>query len=124
MLVAKIIDEPNPWNRRAVIKNTPEVDNPHKILEMPKIMTPKVNIFFLPTISANLLNGIGKIAEVSRKTETIQLREMAFIENSLAMTGNAKFIADPINGTKVVAIQKTSNMELRYDFESANTISI
>jgi hypothetical protein len=68
-----------------------------------------------PTISPNLLNGTGNIAEVSRKIETIQLNEIALSENSFAITGSARFMDEPINGINNVAMHITNNTELRFN---------
>jgi hypothetical protein len=74
-----------------------------------------MKIFLRPTISPNLLNGTGNIAEVSRKIETIQLNEIALSENSFAITGSARFKDEPINGTRIVARHITNKTELRFN---------
>lgn len=113
ILVANIMEAPIPWNKRPHISIQPEFEAPQHIVEAMKIIMPEIKIFLRPIRSASLLKGMGNMAEVSRKIEITQLREIALSENSLAIIGMARFKADPMNGITVVARQMIKSIVLR-----------
>lgn len=115
IFVANIIDAPIACNILDRIKIVPEAANAHNALANVKKITPDTKTFFLPAMSPKRLNGTGNIADTRRKLLTIQLVEIAFMENSFAITGSARFIADAMNGIMTVAVQITSKTEFRYE---------
>jgi hypothetical protein len=87
----------------------PEAETPHNKVARVKKILPYNSIFLLPQISASFPNGTSITAEDKRNAMAIQLRDTAFIDNSLLMLGRAIFTADPIKGLKKEDISITAN---------------
>lgn len=80
-----------------------------------KMINPRLNIFFRPTISANRPKGAKKTAADNKNEVATQLKITASAENSFPIEGNAIFVADPIKGVTKEAKDVTTNVALSND---------
>jgi hypothetical protein len=100
LAVPKIMALPRPWSARAVMSRMPEGAKLHRKEVVVKRMMPLINIFFLPTISANLPIGTRKTAVERRNIIATQPKDTIFMPNSQAIKGRARLIELPIKGVR------------------------
>jgi hypothetical protein len=117
-LVPKIIALENPWK---ILKTINEMIFQEKIIRKVEIVykrIPRVNIFFLPTISPSLPNGRRKMADASKKLLTTHPILIASACSSFPIAGSARLIEEERNGVRNAAKVDTSKTDLLTDFSS------
>jgi hypothetical protein len=96
--VPKIMADPIPCSKRAVMSIGPDTEIPHASEAMATMIFPIIKMRLRPIISAIFPAGTNVTADESKKAIAIQLIHTAFMLNSCPIFGNAMLTAAPIKG--------------------------